>query len=317
MRSEVNPARSEVDPGRREVAPWRVGNGLFRQNWAFLGLSSFLLRMANPWLPRWDDPAVRFDTGWRWPSAEEIAAAKQQKTIIKSMKRQNYYPSRITDQIPWLENFRTKVPGYVTTLGLVQAKVDANVAGIRYLVYVLSQWLGAVRAFGPASTEAVDLLTSGSGPDPVVLPTFTAPALPSGVAAVPPGVLERLFELVREIKEADGYTEAMGLDLGIIGAGDKAQHAAPAVRLELQSGSLNQAVKISFVKYGHMGVFIESRRGTGSWEFLGIDTLTPYVDDRPLLVAGQPEVREYRVRFWDKGTPNGDWTDVAKISVAT
>jgi len=29
-------------------------------------------------------------------------------------------------------------------------------------------------------------------------------------------------------------------------------------------------------------------------------------DERPLLAAGTPEVREYRMRLWDKGTPNGD-----------
>jgi hypothetical protein len=40
------------------------------------------------------------------------------------------------------------------------------------------------------------------------------------------------------------------------------------------------------------------------------------MDERPLLVAGQPEVREYRMRFWDKGTPNGDWTDVVKVTVS-
>ena len=45
------------------------------------------------------------------------------------------------------------------------------------------------------------------------------------------------------------------------------------------------------------------------------DTESPYVDARPLLVAGQPETREYRMRFWDKGTPNGEWTDVAKETV--
>ena len=47
-----------------------------------------------------------------------------------------------------------------------------------------------------------------------------------------------------------------------------------------------------------------------------IDTETLYVDERPLLVAGTPEVREYRLRFWDKGTPNGDWTPVDKTTVA-
>ena len=40
------------------------------------------------------------------------------------------------------------------------------------------------------------------------------------------------------------------------------------------------------------------------------------LDERPLLVPGTPEVREYRMRFWDKGTPNGDWTDVVKVTVS-
>jgi hypothetical protein len=56
----------------------------------------------------------------------------------------------------------------------------------------------------------------------------------------------------------------------------------------------------------------ESWRGGGAWEFLAIGTESPYLDERPLLVASQPEVREYRMRFWDKGRLNGEWTDVAK-----
>ena len=65
-----------------------------------------------------------------------------------------------------------------------------------------------------------------------------------------------------------------------------------------------------------MGVVIESRRNGGAWEMLGIDTTSPYMDERPLLNPTAPEVREYRMRFWDKGTPNGDWTDVAKVTVS-
>jgi len=38
------------------------------------------------------------------------------------------------------------------------------------------------------------------------------------------------------------------------------------------------------------------------------------MDERPLLQAGPPEVREYRTRFWDQGPPNGDWTDAVKVS---
>jgi hypothetical protein len=44
-------------------------------------------------------------------------------------------------------------------------------------------------------------------------------------------------------------------------------------------------VKLTFYKYNHMGVYIEGRRGTGAWEFLAIDTESPYIDERPLLAG--------------------------------
>jgi hypothetical protein len=232
------------------------------------------------------------------------------------MKRQNYYPSRIGDQIVWLENFRTKLPGYTAALGLVQGKVDDAVASARFVVYVLSQWLAAVRALGPSATDAVDLLLNGDGNDPLVLPTFVAPALPQGVAPVAPGALWRIFDLVTEIRAADAYTSAIGQDLGLIGAEDTTVRPAPTIKLTVGTGAGVQSVNIAFRKFGHMGVHLESRRNGGAWEFLAIDTESPYTDERPLLVAGTPEVREYRARFWDKGTPNGDWTDVARATVA-
>jgi len=111
------------------------------------------------------------------------------------------------------------------------------------------------------------------------------------------------------------FTEAIGTDLGAIGP-EETEKAVPKFLTELLQGAGHQTVKLTFYKYGHMGVYIESRRGTGAWEFLAIDTETPYEDARPLLAAGTPEVREYRMRFWDKGTPNGDWTDVAKVTVS-
>jgi hypothetical protein len=46
-----------------------------------------------------------------------------------------------------------------------------------------------------------------------------------------------------------------------------------------------------------MRVYIESRHGAGAWEFIGIDTESPYMDERPLLLASTPEVREYRMRY--------------------
>ena len=135
------------------------------------------------------------------------------------------------------------------------------------------------------------------------------------MVAVKTGALVRLFALVGKMKEAGGYTEAIGTDLGIVGSA-ATEKALPKFSADLLQGTGCQCVKLSFAKYGHMGVYIESRRGTGAWEFQAIDTESPYMDERPLLAAGTPEVREYRMRFWDKGTPNGDWTDVVKVTVS-
>ena len=231
------------------------------------------------------------------------------------MKRQDYYPSRIGDQVNWLDNYAAKLPIHGAVLGVIAADITASVNDAKYANYVLGTWLTAVRAFSPSTTDAVDDVLTGGGTTPFVLPTFTAPALPAGVTAAIPGSLNRIFALIAKMKLSAGYTEAIGTDLGIVGA-EQTEKALPKFSADLLQGAGCQCVKLSFAKYGHMGVYIESRRGTGAWEFQAIDTESPYEDERPLLVPGQPEVREYRMRFWDKGTPNGDWTDVVKVTVS-
>ncbi|MBI3465051.1 MAG: hypothetical protein HY000_18645 [Planctomycetes bacterium] len=127
--------------------------------------------------------------------------------------------------------------------------------------------------------------------------SFTPPAVR------PPSVLTRLFNQVARIKLAPGYTDVIGTDLGIIGAADTAEHPVATFKLSVVQGATGQGARITFTKFGHLGVVIESRRGNGTWEFLAIDTETPYLDERPLLVAGQPETREYRCAFGTENRP--------------
>lgn len=237
--------------------------------------------------------------------------------ISTAMKRQNYYPSRIGDQVNWTDNLAVKLPLYGTTLGLTAPEVTAMENDAKWVKYVLGTWLTGVRAYAVATTDAVDEALSGVGAAHMVLPTFTAPAPPAGVTAPPADALPRIFNMVARMKLAAGYTDAIGADLAIVGSEDGAVKPAPKFSSTLKQGAGCQCVSFAFSKYGHMGVHIESRRGAaGVWEFLAVDTESPYMDERPLLVAGQPEVREYRMRFWDKGTANGDWTDVASVTVS-
>ena len=233
------------------------------------------------------------------------------------MPKQSYYPSRKNDQAVWLENFIQKAPGITTPLGLLPAKVDAAVASAKWVHYVINQWIVAVRVFSQAATGAENASTDGKGSSVVVLPTFTAPTPPTGTVPVLPGALPRIFDLVREIKESDGYTEAIGQDLQIIAHEDATAHPVPGIKLKLldgESGS-GQYVKLHVVKFGHDGVVLECRRNGGAWESLGIVMRSPFLDKRALLVAGEAEMREYRARFYDKGAVNGDWSPLIKIAV--
>lgn len=262
---------------------------------------------------------MNWDTGtwdsgfWDQPTPSDYFLSKP-KTHHR-MKRQNYFPSRIGDQVTWLANYALKLPIHGPTLGVAAGDVTASVNDAKWGGYVLGTWLSAVRAFSPSTTDAVDNVLTGEGTVAVVLPTFTAPALPAGVTAAVPGLLNRIFALIARMKTSPNYTETIGTDLGIVGA-EETGKPTPRFTAETLDGTPCQCVKLVFYKYGHMGVHIEGRRGTGGWEFLSVDTESPYLDERPLLTAGQPEVREYRMRFWDKGTPNGDWTDIVRITVS-
>lgn len=260
-----------------------------------------------------------WNSGVVWgPASPSPLNIKPKQNHITRMKRQTYYPSRIAKQVEWHDNFRSKLGGYTTALGLDPAIVTAAIADARWIMHVLGTWLATVRAYAPACTDAVDDVLTGSGVDPFVLPVFVPPALPAGVVPVPPGALDRIFALVQIIKNSAGFTEAIGTDLGIVGAEDTSDHPLPKFTLKAELGDGCECVKIGIKRYDHMGVYIESRRGgqNAPWEFLTIATGRSYMDERPLLVATQPEIREYRMRFWDDGTPNGSWTDIGKVTVS-
>ncbi|MEQ2009438.1 MAG: hypothetical protein ABMA26_21870 [Limisphaerales bacterium] len=265
----------------------------------------------------WNQFAWNSGALWSAASPSPLNITPKQNHITR-MKRQVFYPTRLTDQVGWHDNFSSKLGGYATALGLASGVVTAAVAESRWIMYVLGSWVGQVRAFAPACTDAMRAALTGEGDDPFVLPVFTAPTLPTGVAPVAPGALERIFALVQIIKNSAGYTEAIGTDLGIVGAEDTTEHPVPKFTLKVLAGDGCECVRIGIKRYDHMGVSIETRRGGTSapWEPLAIATGRFYLDERPLLVAGQPEIREYRLRYWDDGSPNGPWTDIGKITVS-
>ena len=232
------------------------------------------------------------------------------------MARKPFFPDILSERSEWFSTLATQLPLANAILNMDATVLAARVEDAKYCAYACGVWLTWARDCGSQATAAIEELYNGTGEEDFLVPVFTAPALPAGVTAVPPGALRRLLDFIAQIKRQPGYTDVIGYQLGIIGEEITEEHPVPEFALIQERGEGCQCVKIRFYKYGHKGVVVFSRRAGGAWEMLGIDLASPYMDERPLLQAGTPEVREYRMRFWDKGTPNGDWTDVVKVTVS-
>lgn len=236
------------------------------------------------------------------------------------MARKYFYPRPVSEQPPWHFNYAEQVIIHGVAIGLVLADVQASANDSKHLGYSIGAWLKATRDFGPAATGQVEVLKYGTGVTPFELPEFVPPAPPAGLTAVLPGALARIFKFVKMIKGAPGYTEGIGLLLGVVGeeipVPPPGSITPPRLTLSINQTPTLQQVLVKFFKDKHQGIWLESRRGTGPWEFITISTQSPYTDSRDLLVPGQAEIREYRAMFWDKGQPSGDWCDVAKVTVS-
>jgi hypothetical protein len=184
----------------------------------------------------WDEPPT--------PPASDYFKPRRKTNTHTTMKRQDYYPSRIGDQVNWLDNFSVKLPIHGPTLGVEPADVTASVNDAKFGNYVLGTWLSAVRNFSPSTTDAVDDVLTGAGGGAIVLPTFTAPALPAGVTATLPGLLTRIFALITKMKLSAGYTEAIGTDLGIVGI-EGTEKATPKFLIAPEQGDGCQCVKLT------------------------------------------------------------------------
>lgn len=233
---------------------------------------------------------------------------------------QRYFPTAEALQIPWCNNYVAKIQEVGLVVGETVESVAAIVADLKYYVWLINKWYPQVSSDALQNTAYKNRMAKGAGdaaePWPAGSLFDTDPGDPDPAPTpVKPGILTRLFAMVARVKANAGYTDTIGTDLGIIGIADTTEHLYPEFKLTVEDGPSCQCVKNDFKKFGHSAVRIESRRNGGAWEFLDIVSTSPRRDARALLVAGQAEMREYRMRFWDHDAPGGDWSPVQKVTV--
>ncbi|MBL9117361.1 MAG: hypothetical protein JNJ83_20300 [Verrucomicrobiaceae bacterium] len=238
------------------------------------------------------------------------------------MKHQLYFPARHADQLGWLIHFRQVLPRVAERLwpGVpAEERMHLERLGdLDWLIYMMGTLMAWLRSCSKAVMSMQRALLTGKaeGARELVLPSFEPP-LPPG-PGVRGGALKRVFQLVRAIKTAPGYTEEIGRELDIVGNLHAKRPVRPVFNLGASNDGARGVVRVRVKRFGHVGVWVETRRNGGAWEPLhgGVFTGRVVVDRRPLLDAATEETREYRMRFQDAtGDLAGEWSPVLGLQV--
>ncbi len=231
------------------------------------------------------------------------------------MKRQDYYPSIVSEQVLWLGRFARELPGQAAELPLTAEVVAGAVADALWVAYTLGPWRTAIRMLSKTATAAMEAVQTGTGDDAHELPSIIAP-VPGDAVPRPPGALKRIFRLVQILKASPGYNEAIGRHLGLLTLTDAREHPAPSLAVKVERGATSEVAVLKMEKWGRIALHIESRRGGGDWEKLGLTSRIRFTDARPLLDPARPEIREYRVRYYEGNGPTGEWSNVVKVTLS-
>ena len=270
---------------------------------------------GNPNL-HWGNPAYLLepgDPGYVGP----IPSVNEPTKKGTRMKHNSYFPDRQSDQVAWLENFRDKLAGYATALSLASGTVTGAVADCGWLIYIFNLWLLEARAWLKSCTGASLTAQAGTGSGAMTLPTFTPPALPTGVTAMAPGALARIFALVQVIKKRGKCTDAIALDLRIVGTAADAPDLSTVVPL-LGAKVSGGEVLIDW-GWGGLSALLSSceihvDRGDGhGYVLLTIDTTPKYTDTQPFPAT--KTVWTYKAIYRADDAQVGQWSQVVSVAV--
>jgi hypothetical protein len=205
------------------------------------------------------------------------------------MAKQSYIPRPDNDYSAWHDTFKAGVVARQGTFGLAAPDVTV-ITNDNLDIHTKITNLGLATVAAKQATADKDNSRSGTE--------------------------LRARALIRRIKAHPNYTVALGEQLGIVGPDDTTDltTSKPTLSGTDQTGG---TVELSFSKSVSDGVNLYSKRGNETgFTFLARDTSSPYVDNRPLLVAGQPELRRYKCVYVSADAEIGQFSDEVPVTCA-
>ncbi len=228
------------------------------------------------------------------------------------MKKTYFIPRAIAKRLLWITNFNTKLIYHATTLGILAPTLlmvlnDTNAytfiislkTSVKKYAMTISSFLTAL-ADGPIGTAIIPFPLFGN-------PTILPPAVAYGIFA-------RCAILAKQIK-ANGCSDAIAVDLGIVGSDIANSFAAsqPQLKIKLTGG----VVSGKYIRGQLSGIHLECMRGTETtFTYLLTANKAMFSDSRPNLVSGKPETRQYRAWFILNDEVVGVVSSVVSISIS-
>jgi hypothetical protein len=234
--------------------------------------------------------------------------SKIQQKHIKPMAKTSFMPKDESGRRVWLGNFSAKLPTDGPTVGVTADEITQTAADYLYFGYVCdarNQHTKTTHDWTAYKTALSKGTALGDMP--------TTPALGAPPPAVPPGIFTRASALAARIKKHPAYTEAIGQDLGIIGAEQVIDYNSlkPVLDVTIQAGHPN----VGWTKQGTDGLELWVDRGTGTFAFLAFATVPDYLDTQVLPAPGASAVWRYKAIYRVADEQVGQWSDVVSISV--
>lgn len=202
--------------------------------------------------------------------------------------KENFIPSREGDLASFETNFLEKLNAHAESLSISASDLEKanNVLQSHNTSFTV---MNAKRAESRSATEGNNLKRAAA--------------------------IEEIRRMVKVVKGSQGYTTEIGAALGILGSENQSTSNS-VIKPELKSIVDGSQVIIKFKKYGADGIRLYSKRGgESSFNFLALDTSSPYTDSREKLEQGKPEQREYYAFYFEEDVETGLQSDTIKVIV--
>lgn len=223
----------------------------------------------------------------------------------------SFIPAARQKRIDWAKNFKMHLPAIAADYGISEEKLSKALAACDTIIFTITLAREA-KLFAKVCTRYRDGVLSKQVKEHTI-PTMAMPTPPPVIINADP--IGYLRELAGFIKVQSKYSAVTGSLLRIVAPSASFASLTDAQPKGKTKSLSNSVVRIDWTKGKAHGVIIESQRGAETvWTTLDRDMYSPYIDTRPPLVAGKPEERRYRLRYFFNDEPIGEpsqiWTAI-------